>query len=146
MRHFVKKSFKLCVALSSGPLAFVAVFGALTVKAWTSRGDLGYSLPRSAWTRGPACFKEFPRAVDSVHRAAEHALHDNLRRGFRLGVLLILAVVGSFIGFHGVMIGLALAEGIGVVYMFFALAASLRWFAFKIWCATRRASLPPSRW
>ena len=47
---------------------------------------------------------------------------------FRLLVLALLAALGRTIGFYGVLAGLAVAELIGVVYMFAAMTCVLRFF------------------
>ena len=63
-----------------------------------------------------------------LYRASGKALHDNIRQAFRLGALVVLAAFGRAIGFRGVLLGLAAAELIGVIYMFSAMTAALRFF------------------
>jgi hypothetical protein len=63
-----------------------------------------------------------------LYRASGNALHDNIRQAFRLGALVVLAEFGRAIGFRGVLLSLAATELIGVIYMFFAMTATLRFF------------------
>ena len=73
-------------------------------------------------------FNSISRLQLVLYRASGNALHDNIRQGFRLGVLAVLAVFGRSIGFHGVLLGLVLAELIGVIYMFSAMTSVLSFF------------------
>lgn len=130
MRRFVKGSFKLTLAIAAAPLAFVAVFGPLLVRAWTGQANPEFRIAIALTCLG-VLFSGISRVQLILYRAAGNALHDNIRQAFRLGVLLVLAVVGARIGFYGVLVGLALAESIGVIYMFFALASSLPWFRIQ---------------
>jgi len=127
MSQFVRKCFKLTTALSLAPLGFVGAFGVLLVEVWTGQSDAEF---RSAliWTCVSALFAGISRVQLILYRAAGNALHDNLRQGFRLAALVATGAAAPYIGFHGVLVGLAAAEAIGVVYMFFALSASLEWF------------------
>jgi len=130
MTQFVKKSFKLTTALSLAPLGFVAAFGVMLVNVWTGQGDMEF-WSALIWTCIAALFAGISRVQLILYRAAGNALHDNLRQGFRLAALVATGAAAPYIGFHGVLIALAAAEGIGVIYMFFALSVSLRWFHLK---------------
>lgn len=130
MNRFLRKSFKIAMAASLLPLAFVATFGTLLVQVWT--GQVGPEFRMAVWlTCFSALFASISRVQLVLYRASGNALHDNIRQAFRLGVLILLAELGSMIGFYGVLVGLVVAEFIGVVYMFFAMKSVLRFFAPK---------------
>ena len=123
INRFLKKSFKVTLAITLLPLAFVAAFGPLLVQAWT-----GQTGPEFRTAICLCClaglFGSVSRVQLILYRASGKALHDNIRQGFRLGVLLLLAELGSLTGFYGVLAGLAVAEIMGVFYMFFALRSA----------------------
>jgi len=128
MRRFFRKSFKTTVAVSLVPLAFLAAFGTLLVLAWT--GQAGPEFRMVLWLSCLAgFFNSISRSQLILYRASGKAWHDNIRQAFRLGVLLVLAMVGGYIGFYGVLVGLAVAELLGVVYMFFAMTSALDFFS-----------------
>jgi len=124
---FFKKSFKITVAVSLAPLAFVGAFGVLLVFAWT-----GQSSPQFGVAIWLTCFAAFFNSISRLqlilYRASGHALHDNVRQAFRLLALGALAVAGKSIGFEGVLGALCVVELIGVVYMFFAMTSALDFF------------------
>jgi len=127
MERFLRKSFKVTFAVTLLPVAFVATFGSLLVLGWT-----GQSSPEFRITIWLAClaaaFNAISRLQLILYRASGNALHDNIRQAFRLGVLALLAIFGRAVGFYGVLLGLALAEVVGVVYMLFALTSALSFF------------------
>ena len=127
LARFFRKSFKITVAVTLVPLAFVGAFGGLLVFAWT--GQTGTEFGVAIWlTCVSSFFNSISRLQLILYRASGNALHDNIRQAFRLGVLAILAVSGKAIGFHGVLLGLVVAELVGVVYMFFAMTTVLGFF------------------
>lgn len=129
--RFFRKSFKITVAISLAPLAFVGAFGTLLVLVWTGQSNSEFSF--AIWlTCLSAFFNSISRLQLVLYRASGNAMHDNLRQAFRLGVLAVLAEFGSALGFRGVLIGLAAAELIGVVYMFFAMTSVLSFFSPKL--------------
>jgi O-antigen/teichoic acid export membrane protein len=127
LARFFRKSFKITVAVTLVPLAFVGAFGALLAFAWT-----GQTSPQFGVTIWLVCLSSFFNSISRLqlvlYRASGNALHDNIRQAFRLGVLAVLAVFGKAIGFHGVLLGLAAAELIGVIYMFSAMTSVLSFF------------------
>jgi O-antigen/teichoic acid export membrane protein len=127
LARFFRKSFKITVAATLVPLAFVGAFGALLAFAWT-----GQASPEFGVAVGLTCLSSFFNSISRLqlvlYRASGNALHDNIRQAFRLGVLAVLAVLGRRIGFHGVLLGLVLAELIGVIYMFSAMTSVLSFF------------------
>lgn len=125
--RFLRKSFKITLAVTLAPLAFVAAFGGLLVVAWT--GQAGPQFRMTVWL---VCLASFCGSISRLqlilYRASGHALHDNIRQAVRLAVLAALAVFGGAIGFYGILLGLAIAEFIGVVYMFCAMTSALQFF------------------
>jgi O-antigen/teichoic acid export membrane protein len=124
---FFKKSFKITVAVSLAPLAFVGAFGALLVFVWT-----GQSSPQFGIAIWLTCFASFFNSISRLqlilYRASGHALHDNVRQAFRLLALGVLAAAGKSMGFEGVLGALCVVELIGVIYMFFAMTSALDFF------------------
>jgi O-antigen/teichoic acid export membrane protein len=128
MRRFFRKAFKTTVAMSLVPLAFLAAFGTLLILAWTGQASPAFRM--TLWLSCLAgLFNSISRSQLILYRASGKALHDNIRQAFRLVVLASLAFFGESIGFHGVLLGVAAAELVGVVYMFFAMAAALDFFS-----------------
>lgn len=127
LARFFRKSFKITVAVTLVPLAFVGAFGTLLVFAWTGQTSPQFSV--AIWL---ICLSSLFNAISRLqlvlYRASGNALHDNIRQAFRLGVLAVFAIFGGQIGFYGVLLGLAVAELIGVIYMFFAMTSMLRFF------------------
>ena len=125
--RFFKKAFKITLGVTLVPLAFVGAFGALLVFAWT--GQTSPEFMAAIWL---SCLSSFFSGISRLqlvlYRASGNALHDNIRQAFRLGALVVLAAFGRAIGFRGVLLGLAAAELIGVIYMFSAMTAALRFF------------------
>jgi O-antigen/teichoic acid export membrane protein len=130
LKRFLRKSFKATMAVTVAPLAFLAAFGTLIILGWTGQSGPGFQT-----TMGLCCLAALFQAVSRLqlilYRASGKALHDNLRQGFRLGVLLALAAVGGVLGFYGLLAALVLAELVGVVYMFIAMTRELRDFSAK---------------
>jgi O-antigen/teichoic acid export membrane protein len=130
LARFFRKSFKVTVAATLAPLAFVAAFGSLLVFAWTGQTSPQFGV--AIWlTCLSSLFNSISRLQLVLYRASGNALHDNIRQAFRLGVLAILAVFGGVLGFHGVLLGLLLAELLGVTYMFSAMTSVLGFFSPK---------------
>jgi O-antigen/teichoic acid export membrane protein len=130
LKRFVKKSFKVTIAVTLVPLAFVAAFGTLMILAWTGQSGPQF---RTAILLVCLCafFGSISRLQLILYRASGNALHDNVRQAFRLGVLAILASSGGLLGFRGVLLGLAAAELAGVVYMFIAMTSALNCFSLE---------------
>lgn len=128
--RFVKKSFKITLAVTLAPIAFVAAFGTLLVYVWTGQVDPHFKV--AIWL---VCLCSFLNSISRLqlilYRASGRALHDNIRQAFRLGVLAVLAAFGGITGFYGMLAGLAAAELVGVIYMFFAMTSALQFFKPK---------------
>lgn len=130
LQQFFNKSFKISLAITLLPLAFVAGFGTLLLQAWTGQVEPEF---RTAIQLASVAglFASVSRVQLILYRASGKALHDNIRQAFRLGVLLLLGMVAGRTGFYGVLIGLALAELAGVIYMFFGMSSILHFFRPK---------------
>ena len=127
LARFFRKSFKITVAVTLVPLAFVGTFGALLAFAWT--GQISPQFGVAIWlTCLSSFFNSISRLQLILYRASGNALHDNIRQAFRLGVLAVLAVFGRALGFHGLLLGLVIAELAGVIYMFSAMRSVLGFF------------------
>jgi O-antigen/teichoic acid export membrane protein len=127
LERFFRKSFKMTFAVTLFPLAFIATFGTLLVLAWTRESSPEFRIT-ILLTCLAAVFNAISRLQLILYRASGHALHDNIRQAFRLGVLAVLAILGGVIGYHGILLGLAVAELAGVVYMLFAMTSALSFF------------------
>jgi O-antigen/teichoic acid export membrane protein len=127
LARFFKKSFKITAAVTLGPLAFVGAFGGLLVFAWTGQTSSQFGV--AIWlTCLSSFFNSISRLQLVLYRASGNALHDNIRQAFRLLALGVLAVLGKSAGFEGVLASLCVVEFLGVVYMFFAMTSTLRFF------------------
>ena len=127
MRRLIHKSFKLTLGVCLFPLTFIAVFGTAIVFAWTGQADP--SLRGALWL---VCVAGFFSAFSSLglvlYRASGHALLDNIRQGLRIVVLLSIVAFARKLGFDGVLMGLALAEFLGMVFMLFAVSKTFHAF------------------
>jgi O-antigen/teichoic acid export membrane protein len=130
LRRFLSKSFKVTLAAALFPLSFVAAFGASMIFAWTGEADSRFRI--ALWLGALAgLLKAISLLQLILYRASGRALLDNIRQVLRIAVILVVAVLATRIGFAGVLAGIALAELIGVVFMFFAMAATFRAFDAK---------------
>jgi O-antigen/teichoic acid export membrane protein len=130
-RRFLAKSFKVTLTLALPPLAFVSVFGGMMVLAWT--GQTNSMFHSTIWLVSlAALYGAFSRLQTILYRASGRALLDNIHQVLRIVTLLIVAMFGRSVGFYGVLGGLAVAELIGVVFMFFAISATFRSFTVRV--------------
>lgn len=127
LRRFLAKSFKVTLAAALLPLSFVAAFGTSMIFAWTGQID-----PRFRITLWLGALAGLLKAISLLqlilYRASGRALLDNIRQVLRISVILLVAVLAGRIGYDGALAGIALAELVGVVFMFFAMAATFRAF------------------
>jgi O-antigen/teichoic acid export membrane protein len=141
VRLFLAKSFKATLAAALVPLAFVAAFGTAMIFAWTGEADPRFRA--AIWlTALAALLKAISLLQLILYRASGRALLDNIRQVLRIAVILAVAYFGRRIGFNGVLAGMASAELIGVVFMFFAMATTFHAFSAKAFARdTLRISL-----
>ena len=124
---FLAKSFKATLAAAVPMLAFVCVFGPTMIYVWT-----GQTAPQFRFAIWLIALGAFLRAISLLqlilYRASGRALLDNIRQVLRIIVIFIVACFGRSLGFYGVLAGMAAAELVGVVFMFFAMAATFHAF------------------
>ena len=129
-RLFLAKSFKATLAAALLPLAFVCAFGATIIFAWI--GETSPAFRMTIWLSALAgLFRAIALLQLIVYRAAGRALLDNLRQALRLAATLALALAGRRLGFAGVLAGVAAAELLGVVFMFFAVPSVFQGFSAR---------------
>jgi O-antigen/teichoic acid export membrane protein len=130
MRVLIAKSFKATLGLSLFPLAFISVFGTTMVLAWTGQADPSFQV--ALWLlSGAGLCSAFSLLALVLYRVSGRALLDNIRQGLRIAVLLVVAVFARRLGFFGVLVGLALAEMLGMLFMVFALTKTFKSFHAK---------------
>jgi hypothetical protein len=131
LKLFFSKSFKVTIAATLPPLAFVCAFGTTLIYAWT--GVVDSQLRIAIWLVSLAML---PKAVSLLqlvlYRASGRTLHDNISQIIRIVMVLIVAHFGMRLGFSGVLAGMAFAEYIGVTYMVIAMAKTFHAFDLKI--------------
>lgn len=130
-KFFLAKAFKVTLAAALLPLAFVAAFGTAMIFAWTGQADPRFRMA-ICLTALAALLKAISLLQLILYRAAGRALLDNIRQVLRIAAILVVAFFGRAIGFNGVLAGMAGAELVGVVFMFFAMAATFRAFSPKL--------------
>jgi len=131
IRVFLAKAFKMALALTIPPLALVSAFGPTMVMAWT--GQTAPEFMRViCLTAIAGQFRAISLLQLVLYRATGRALLDNIRQVLRIVVILIVARFQNTLGFEGVLAGMAVAELIGVIFMFFAMSSTFRGFSIKI--------------
>jgi O-antigen/teichoic acid export membrane protein len=131
LRLFLAKSFKATFATAVPPLAFVCVFGTTMIYAWTGQANPQFRL--AIWLVGFAALQKAVSLLQLIlYRASGKALLDNIRQVLRIIVILIVAYFGRRLGFFGVLGGMAVAELVGVIFMFVAMAATFHAFSVRI--------------
>jgi len=130
MRRLLTKSFKVTLLITLPPLAFVAVFGAMMILAWTGQSD-----PSFPWALAlvslAVLFQAFCRLQLILYRVSGRALLDNLRQVLGIVTLLGVTVFARHLGFYGVLGGLAFSELIGMLFMFLAMEHTYHSFEAK---------------
>ncbi len=131
LRLFFAKSFKVTIAATLPPLAFVCAFGTMMIYAWTGVVDskLGIAIFLVS-------LAALPKAVSLLqlvlYRASGRTLHDNISQVIRIVMVLIIAHYGMRLGFTRVLAGMAGAEFVGVIYMIVAMSLTFHVFDLKM--------------
>jgi len=120
MRLLIVKAVKAALALSMPALGFIAVFGATVAFAWTGQ-TLGSFQTAFVLVAAKCLFASLSLVALVLYRASGKAFLDNVRQLLRIAVILACALFASRIGFYGLLMGLALAEFLGMVFMMYAL-------------------------
>jgi O-antigen/teichoic acid export membrane protein len=130
MRRLISKSYKMTLALSLFPLAFLSAFGMPLVYAWTGQVDTSFrkALILVSMTM---LFGSFSMLGLVLYRVSGRALLDNVRQVLRILTLLIIAFMARKIGFYGVLGGWATAELIGMLFMVYALTRTFSTFRMR---------------
>ena len=131
LRLFLGKSFKVTLAAAVPPLAFVCAFGTSMIYAWTGQTDPKFRM--AIWLVALAALLRAVSLLQLIlYRASGRAVLDNIRQVLRIIVILIVAYFGRSLGFEGVLAGMAVAELVGVIFMFFAMAMTFHAFSARI--------------
>ena len=125
--RLITKAFKVTLALTFFPLAFLAVFGNRIVLAWTGQAPekLGITL---LWLCVTGFFWSFSILALVLYRSSGRALHDNIRQVVRIVMLFCVAISAPKLGYDKVLIGLAFTEFVGMVLMLFAIEKAYHGF------------------
>jgi O-antigen/teichoic acid export membrane protein len=130
MAVLLAKAFKFTLALALLPLAFIGAYGTSIVFAWT--GETISSLRVALWFIClAALFKAFSLLGLVLYRVSGNALMDNIRQALRIVILLGIAMFAHQLGFFGILAGLAGAEFVGMVFMWYAIAKTFHGFDLK---------------
>lgn len=130
MHRFLERSFKAMLAATLLPLALASTFGSTIVLAWTGETGpyFGVAIPLLS-------LAGFLKAISLLqlvlYRATGRALLDNIRQLLRIAILVLVVLVGRQIGFYGLLVGLAVAELAGVVFMFCVTSSVFRGFSAR---------------
>jgi O-antigen/teichoic acid export membrane protein len=131
MKLLILKSYKMTLALTLAPLAFVGTFGTLVILAWT--GQSGTSFRGALILISLASlFKSLSLLELVLYRISGKALLDNIRQVLRIITLLLISAFGGDLGFYGILAGLAVAEFAGMLFMFFALQTTFQGLTAKM--------------
>ena len=121
MNRFLERSLKAMLAVTLLPLAFVAAFGPTLVRAWT--GEVGRVFGTAiALVALANLLKAISLLQLVLYRTTGKALLDNIRQVLRIVLILGVALLGTRLGFNGILTGLVVAELAGVIFMFFAMS------------------------
>ncbi len=126
MGIFLEKSIKATITFSLPVFAFIVVFGEKIVFAWTGQQSQ-LILPGLLLL----CFANFFRIIARVcfilYRATGGSKKDIIWQILRiLSLLLAIGVFVSHLGYNGVLVGNALAEFLGVVYIFVSISKNFK--------------------
>jgi O-antigen/teichoic acid export membrane protein len=127
MQNLLHKSYKITFAFAFIPMALIGCFGPTIIFAWT-----GQNAP------------EFHRALILVsiagtfqavsilglvlYRISGKAILDNVRQVLVLATLFVVTVFARRLGFDGVLVGLTLAEFLGMLFMVYAVSRTFDLF------------------
>jgi O-antigen/teichoic acid export membrane protein len=131
IRLFLAKSFKVTLAATLPPLACVAAFGTALVYAWTGESNPMFRMA-ICLTALAALLKAISLIQLILYRASGKAVLDNVRQALKIVVILLVAYFGRRLGFAGVLVGMAGAELLGVIFMFVAMASAFHAFSAKV--------------
>jgi len=131
MKALLSKAFKVTLGLSLFPLGFIAVFGPTMAYAWTGQTDPSF---RSAFwfVCLRALFAAFSLLALVLYRVSGKAVLDNIRQVLRIALIVGVVALAPRLGFIGVLVGLAVCELAGMLFMLYALAKTFDVFRAKV--------------
>jgi O-antigen/teichoic acid export membrane protein len=131
MRKLLAKSFKVTLAMTLLPLALISAFGTYVIFAWT--GQANSQFPATLVLISLATlFQAFSLLGLVLYRASGKALMDNVREVVRICTIVPVVIFARHLGFYGVLGGIATAEFVGMVIMFYALAKTYHVFDLNL--------------
>lgn len=127
LKLLLTKAFKVTLAMTLFPLGYIALFGTTLAFAWT--GQINTTFRFAFWM---VCltnlFKSFSLLALVLYRTTGKALLDNVRQLLRIVVIIGVVWLSPRLGFDGSLSGLAFAELVGMIFMFFALSKTFSEF------------------
>jgi O-antigen/teichoic acid export membrane protein len=130
MRRLIAKAVKVMLAITMFPLSFTAVFGTQILYAWTGTTSPFY--PLALCLTGVAIFCAALSLLGLVlYRVSGRALLDNIRQVLRIAIIFSVALFARRLGFAGVLVGLAIAEMVGMIFMGYAISATFKGFSVR---------------
>lgn len=127
MQNLLHKSFKVTFVFAFIPMAFIACFGPTIVLAWT--GQNSPEFPRALVLVSLAgVFQAISILGLVLYRISGKALLDNVRQVLVIATLFVATMFARRLGFHGVLVGLAFAELLGMLFMIYAVAKTFHLF------------------
>lgn len=131
MKVLLLKAFKTTYGLSILPLAVICATGPTILYAWT--GHIDTSVQTFVWLMSLAGLFQALSLLELVlYRAAGKSLMDNIRQAIRIIIILIIGMLGNYLGLRGILAGLAFAELTGMIFMFFALSDAFSWLRAQL--------------
>jgi len=130
MRRLLLKSFKVTLGLTLFPLAFISLFGTSILFAWTGQQSSSFGTALGLVSLA-GVFHAFSLLQLVLYRVSGKALMDNIRQVLRIVILGSIAMFAPRLGFNGALIGLAVAELAGVLFMLFALTRTFSSFRVR---------------
>jgi O-antigen/teichoic acid export membrane protein len=128
MKVLVLKAFKTTYGLSILPLGVVCAAGTTVLYAWTGHKDGSFRTFLLLMSLA-GLFQALSLLQLVLYRASGKSLMDNVRQAIRIVILLVIGLLGGYLGLKGILAGLAFAELCGMVFMFLALRHAFRWFS-----------------
>jgi O-antigen/teichoic acid export membrane protein len=127
MQNLLHKSFKVTFVFAFIPMAFIACFGPTIVFAWTGQNSPEFH--RSLILVSVAgVFQAISILGLVLYRISGRALLDNIRQVLVIATLFVATIFAHTLGFHGVLVGLAFAEMLGMLFMIYAVAKTFHLF------------------
>ena len=131
MRKLLAKSFKVTLGMTLIPLALISAFGTYVIFAWTGQASSQFRAALILISLA-TLFQAFSLLGLVLYRASGKALMDNVREVVRICTIVPVVIFARQLGFYGVLGGIATAEFVGMVIMFYALAKTYHVFDLNL--------------